>query len=163
MNGVFSSLVAWRLKWIVYSRLLVASPVKRWCVLSPLLYHLHTSDCTPIHPSTLFIKFADNTTLVKLISEEDESAYLVEVQNRSLWCWANNLILNTNKTKKLILDFRKRWADTPSPPFSWMMSVWKWSTVINFLDYTLRTASPGQQIPQLLLRKPGNKFTSPGL
>ncbi len=34
------------------------------CVLSPLLFTLLTHDCTPSHNSNLFIKFADDTTVV---------------------------------------------------------------------------------------------------
>ena len=40
------------------------------CVLSPLLYSLYTHDCTPAHPSNSVIKFADDTTVVGLISAE---------------------------------------------------------------------------------------------
>lgn len=45
------------------------------CVLSPLLYTLYTHDCTPTHPSNSIIKFADDTTVVGLISRGDKSAY----------------------------------------------------------------------------------------
>lgn len=41
------------------------------CVLSPLLFTLLTYDCTPVHSSNLFIKFADDTTMVGLISNRD--------------------------------------------------------------------------------------------
>uniref|UniRef100_A0A8C1UAT8 Reverse transcriptase domain-containing protein n=1 Tax=Cyprinus carpio TaxID=7962 RepID=A0A8C1UAT8_CYPCA len=45
------------------------------CVLSPLLFTLLTHDCTPSHNSILFIKFADDTTVVGLISNRDETNY----------------------------------------------------------------------------------------
>uniref|UniRef100_A0A669B6K4 Reverse transcriptase domain-containing protein n=1 Tax=Oreochromis niloticus TaxID=8128 RepID=A0A669B6K4_ORENI len=38
------------------------------CVLSPLLFTLYTSDCSPTHLSNTIIKFADDTTVVGLIS-----------------------------------------------------------------------------------------------
>lgn len=59
------------------------------------------------------VKFADNTTVVGLISGGDESAYRGEIAQLSTWCAANNLALNTTKTKE-ILDFRKNRVD-PSP------------------------------------------------
>ncbi|KAF7652731.1 hypothetical protein LDENG_00093340, partial [Lucifuga dentata] len=77
------------------------------CVLSPLLYSLYTYDCSPAFSTNSIIKFADDTTVIGLISGGDESAYRQEVQKLSEWCSVNNLTLNTTKTKELIIDFRK--------------------------------------------------------
>ena len=44
------------------------------CVLIPLLYTLCTHDCTPTHHSNTVIKFADDTTVVGLISRGEETA-----------------------------------------------------------------------------------------
>lgn len=38
------------------------------CVLSPLLFTIYIHNCVPAHPSNSIIKFADNTTVVGLIS-----------------------------------------------------------------------------------------------
>ena len=59
------------------------------CVLSTLLYSLLTHDCKAIHASNSIIKFADDTTVVGLITNNDETAYREEVR-------ANNLSLNIN-------------------------------------------------------------------
>ncbi|KAK0133341.1 putative RNA-directed DNA polymerase from transposon BS [Merluccius polli] len=75
---------------------------------SPLAY---THDCNPSYPNNAIIKFADDTTLVGLISGGDESAYRAEVHGLVTWCKDNNLTLNTAKTKELIIDFRKRGAE----------------------------------------------------
>ena len=40
------------------------------CVLSPLLYTLITHDCMPRHDSNTIIKFADDTTVVGLITDK---------------------------------------------------------------------------------------------
>ncbi|TWW64347.1 hypothetical protein D4764_03G0013550 [Takifugu flavidus] len=45
------------------------------CVLSPLLFSLYTNCCTSSHQSVKLIKFADDTTLIGLISNGDETAY----------------------------------------------------------------------------------------
>ncbi|KAK3537410.1 hypothetical protein QTP70_008940 [Hemibagrus guttatus] len=50
------------------------------CVLSPLLYSLYTYDCVATNNSTTVIKFADDTAVVGLISDNNEMAYLEEVQ-----------------------------------------------------------------------------------
>ncbi len=49
------------------------------CVLSPLLFTLLTHDCTAKFSSNHIIKFADDTTVVGLISNNDETHYREEV------------------------------------------------------------------------------------
>ncbi len=77
------------------------------CVLSPLLFTLLTHDCTPSNKSNLFIKFADDTTVVGLISNRDETNYRSEVSRLTGWCSDNNLSLNVEKMKEIVVDFRR--------------------------------------------------------
>ncbi|KAI4891147.1 hypothetical protein NFI96_023786, partial [Prochilodus magdalenae] len=49
------------------------------CVLSPLLYSLFTHDCVARHTSNTIFKFADDTTILGLITDGDETAYRDEV------------------------------------------------------------------------------------
>ena len=72
------------------------------CVLSPLLYPVFTHDCV----ANSIIKFVDDTTVVGLITNNDETAYREEVRALGVWCQENNLTLNVNKTKEMIVDFR---------------------------------------------------------
>ena len=74
------------------------------CVLSPLLYSLFT------HHSNTIITFADDTTVVGLITDNDETDYRDEGRDLAVWCQDNNLSLNVSKTKELIVDYRKRRA-----------------------------------------------------
>ncbi len=76
-------------------------------VLSPLLYSRYTHDCVSSHSSTSIIKCADDTVVLGLISNNDETAYLDEVEKLTSWCQDNCLSLNASKTKELIVDFRK--------------------------------------------------------
>jgi hypothetical protein len=55
-----------------------------------LLYALFTHDCMARHDSNTIIKFADDTTLVGLINDNDDTAYR-EVRDLELWCQDNNL------------------------------------------------------------------------
>ena len=41
------------------------------CVRSPLLCSIFTHDCVAMHTSNLIIKFADDTTVVGLITNND--------------------------------------------------------------------------------------------
>ena len=45
------------------------------CVLSPILYSLFTHDCKARHDSNTIIKFADDATVVGLITDSDKTAY----------------------------------------------------------------------------------------
>uniref|UniRef100_A0AAV2JLJ3 Alkylated DNA repair protein AlkB homologue 8 N-terminal domain-containing protein n=1 Tax=Knipowitschia caucasica TaxID=637954 RepID=A0AAV2JLJ3_KNICA len=74
----------------------------------------------PRHDSVKLIKFADDTTLIGLISNNDESAYRREVDRLVSWCSGNNLELNAQKTVEMIVDFRK--STVPPPPPSVMDS-----------------------------------------
>jgi hypothetical protein len=85
-------------------------------VLSLLLYSLFTHDCTARHDSNTIIKFADDTSVIGLITDNDETAYREEVRDLAVWCQDNNLSVNVIKTKEMIVDYRKK---RPSiPPFS---------------------------------------------
>lgn len=78
------------------------------------MYSLYTQNCTPTHSTNTIIKFADDTTVVGLISNGDESAYREEVAELSEWCINNNLELSTSKIKELIINFRKQ-KEEPTP------------------------------------------------
>ena len=77
-------------------------------MLSPLLYSLFTHDCVATHASNSITKIADDTTVVGLITTNDETAYREELMALAEWCQENNLSLNINKTKELIVDFRRQ-------------------------------------------------------
>ena len=68
-----------------------------------------------MHASNSIIKFADDTTVLGLITNNDETAYREEVRALGVWCQENNFSLNVNKTKEMIVDFRTQQRDPPPP------------------------------------------------
>ncbi len=56
----------------------------------PTAFSLYTNDCTSKYPSIKLLKFADNSTLISLIQDGDESAY-----NRRLRSWLSGAVLTT--------------------------------------------------------------------
>ncbi|KAK3527750.1 hypothetical protein QTP86_003341 [Hemibagrus guttatus] len=105
------------------------------CVLSPLLFSLYTNDCTSTDPSVKLLKFADDTTVIGLIQDGDESAYRQEIEQLAAWCSRNNLELNTLKTVEMIVDFRR---NTPAlPPLTIMNSTVPIVESFRFLGTTI--------------------------
>ena len=86
------------------------------CVLSPNLYSIFTYDCISLNELfSLFVKFADDTTVAGFILNDDERQYFEEVNSLTHWCKENNLDLNIPKTNEMIIDFRKNKTSTPTP------------------------------------------------
>lgn len=88
------------------STLVINTGAPQGCVLSPLIYTLFTHDCLASLSSNLIFKFADDTTVLVLITNNDETAYRKEVEHLATWCKEHNLVLNNKKTKEVIVDFR---------------------------------------------------------
>ena len=77
------------------------------CPCSPKFYSLFTHDCVATFSDIHVFKFADDTTVTGLITDNNEDKYRQEIKNIVHWCDDNNLILNVSKTKELIIDFKR--------------------------------------------------------
>nr|XP_061780940.1 uncharacterized protein LOC133572176 [Nerophis lumbriciformis]XP_061780941.1 uncharacterized protein LOC133572176 [Nerophis lumbriciformis] len=66
-----------------------------------------THDCCARSTTNHIVKYADDTTVVGLIRDNNDMDNREEVKHLVDWCRTNNLVLNVNKTKETIVDFRK--------------------------------------------------------
>ncbi|KAI3373391.1 hypothetical protein L3Q82_021937 [Scortum barcoo] len=55
------------------STLVLSTGTPQGCMLSPALFTLFTSDCSAIHSTNTIVKFIDDTTMVGLILDNDET------------------------------------------------------------------------------------------
>ena len=78
------------------------------CVLSAVLFVLYTNNLITKYKNCYIIKYADDTAIIGLIDNGDEQDYILQVKEATEWCAKHNLLLNVNKTKELIFDFRRR-------------------------------------------------------
>ena len=66
-----------------------------------------THDCVPKVATNHIVKFADDIAVVGLIRGDNDLACREEVEQLVGWCTDNNnQILNVDKTKEIIVDFR---------------------------------------------------------
>ena len=92
---------------IVSSTVYTNTGAPQGTVLSPFLFSLYTADCRNTHESCPIVKFADDTGLTGLITDDDDNNYRQEIDSFVEWCDDNYLELNVSKTNEMIIDFRK--------------------------------------------------------
>ena len=81
-----------------------------------MLYSLFTHDCLSCYVRTKILKCSDDTTVIGLITNSDESENRDQVNKLISWCNDNNLELNVNKTKEIIVEFSRKQLVLPRLP-----------------------------------------------
>lgn len=77
-------------------------------MLSPLLFSVFTNQFTSQETSVKVFKYADDTTIVGLITDNNETQYRCEVARTVTWCEDNDLMLNASKITEIAIDYRRR-------------------------------------------------------
>ena len=76
-------------------------------VLAPFLFTLYTADCRSSSISCPLVKFADDTMMLGLVKNDNETHYRAEIDHFIEYCDNNYLELNVSKTKEMVIDFRR--------------------------------------------------------
>ena len=76
------------------------------CVLSAFVFIVYTNDMRSPNQNSHIIKYADDTVILGLIDNDNETPYFDTINYALQWCKANHLDLNVTKTKEIIHDFR---------------------------------------------------------
>ena len=84
------------------------------CVLSPVLFLLYTNSLQWNSEKVLVEKYADDTVIVGLLTDNDVNEYFRCIEFVHSWCDRNYLNLNASKTKEIVWDFRRN-CDTFLP------------------------------------------------
>jgi hypothetical protein len=71
------------------------------------------------HDYNTIIMFADDTTVVGLITDNDEKGYREEVRDLAVWWQDKNLSLKVSKTTNLIMEYRKERAAQAPIHINW--------------------------------------------
>ncbi|KAK7886625.1 hypothetical protein WMY93_026246 [Mugilogobius chulae] len=77
-------------------------------VLSPFLFTLYTADFAYTSAACHVQKYSDDTAIVACIKGRDENEYRELITGFTSWSRENGLMLNTSKTKEMIIDFGRK-------------------------------------------------------
>jgi len=86
-----------------YSTTLVINIDSPQSVLSAVLFILYTHGVIVKHDKCYIIKYADDTVITGLITDNNEEKNTREIDNVVRWCNEHNFLLNVQKPKELIL------------------------------------------------------------
>ncbi len=100
----------------------------------------------------------DDTSVVGLLSNNDETHYREEVAQLAEWYGANNLSLNVGKTKEVVIDLRRNSVDHP-PTDHRQLRLWRVSAVLNSWGCTSQRISPGSPTPCHSPRRHNSPYT----
>ncbi len=91
----------------ISSTITINTGAPQGCVLSAFLFIVYTNALSLNSIDCKIIKYADDTVVIGLISDNNEQEYKNTIDYVSKWCADNFLDLNASKTKEIVFDMRK--------------------------------------------------------
>ena len=91
----------------ISSSITINTGAPQGCVLSAFLFIVYTNALSLSSENCKIIKYADDTVVIGLISDNNEKEYKSTIDYVSHWCSDNFLDLNASKTKEIVFDMRK--------------------------------------------------------
>ncbi|TWW74580.1 hypothetical protein D4764_14G0005830 [Takifugu flavidus] len=96
-------------------RFICRSVAPQGTVLALFLFTLYNADFSYSSSSCHLQKFSDDSAAVGLITDGDDTEYRGLIQDFVDWSLRNNLRINANKTKELVVDLLRRNNLPPAP------------------------------------------------
>ena len=93
------------------SFIIINTGAPQGCVLSAYLFIIYTNLLRSLFPNCRVYKYADDTVIIGLVSNNNETDYRKQIELSTKWCTEYNMLLNVNKTKELVFDFRRNRLD----------------------------------------------------
>jgi hypothetical protein len=103
-----------RTEYEMSSMISISTGAPQGCVLSAVLFIIYTNDMCENSSSIKIVKYADDTAILGLISNNDCTQYMERIADVVVWCGNNCLDLNVAKTKEMQFDFRRTRPDVNS-------------------------------------------------
>ena len=117
--GVAPSLISWIIDYLtprpqyvrmgrcVSGTLECSTGAPQGTVLAPFLFTLYTLDFRYNSDSCHIQKYSDDMAVVTCVCGGEDKEYRDLVESFYVWTKKNSLLLNTTKTKELVVDFRR--------------------------------------------------------
>ncbi|TWW74578.1 hypothetical protein D4764_14G0005810 [Takifugu flavidus] len=103
-------------EWLLHPRCVKERSVApQGTVLALFLFTLYNADFSYSSSSCHLQKFSDDSAAVGLITDGDDTEYRGLIQDFVDWSLRNNLRINANKTKELVVDLLRRNNLPPAP------------------------------------------------
>ena len=87
------------------SKLKTSTGSPQGCVLSPILFSIYTDELRSSSENQLVINYADDTLILELLTQHQQSELHSTRDTISEWCTNNKLLINDSKTKALTCSF----------------------------------------------------------